>query len=200
MAKRNAPKLKSLISYLLSHAPETLIVSGLVLVVLSFTHNFLRLRSLRIDQDTVAAYNVSTPAPTRLLPTHINIPWYVDVAIDPAVYQDQTWTVSPDHASFLLNSAAPGEGGNIIIYGHNTRTIMGNIRALKGYEKITLTLADGTTRTYQVESLREVSPTDTRLLQPTDTEVLTLYTCSGILDSRRFVVRATLLVDPPAAP
>lgn len=100
------------------------------------------------------------------------------------------WEVSPEKTSFLSQSARPGEGGNIILYGHNTRKILGNIRALKGGEIITLTTEDGKAHQYKVERMKESDPSDVSWLQPTDSEVLTLYTCSGIFDSKRFLVRA----------
>lgn len=171
--------------------PELLLALGIFLVTISVTHNVLKLRSLRLDQTVVQEYldsQVQVKLPNY--PTHITIPWFVDVEIDPQVYQDGSWTVSSDHASYLTASSLPGQPGNIIIYGHNKRNIMGNIRALKGYEKITLTMADGTERIYQVQSIQEVNPTNVKLLSPTESEFLTLYTCSGFLDSQRFVVRA----------
>lgn len=172
--------------------PEILLATGIFLVIISSIHNFLRIRSLKLDNSVVQAY-LAEPTAAALAPnypTHITIPWYVDVDIDPQVYHDGSWTVSENHASYLTLSSLPGHPGNIIIYGHNKRSILGNIRALKGSEKITLTMADGTTKFYQVKSIKEVSPTDPKLLAPTSEETLTLYTCSGFMDSQRFVVRA----------
>ena len=40
-----------------------------------------------------------------------------------------------------------------------------------------------------------VGPGETGLLKPTDEHVLTMYTCTGILDSKRLVVRAKLVED-----
>lgn len=174
------------------YLPELLLVGGILLVVISTSHRLLRARSLSVSEAVVSEYieqQVVSDNP-RIYPTHIEIPWYIDVAIDPHTYSAGEWTVSENHASYLTDSAIPGEPGNIIIYGHNKREIMGNLRALKGHEQITLTLSDGSKKQYQVESIKQVSPTQTDLLTQTDSEVLTLYTCSGFLDSQRFVVRA----------
>lgn len=171
--------------------PELLIFFGALLVTVSTAHNILRLRSLRLDRQTVEAYqSTNQPLKERVIPTHIFIKWFVDVNIEPEVYQNGSWTVSEDKASYLLASAEPGSLGNLILYGHNKRSILGNIRALTGRELIELTLSNGEKKTYKIESLKEVNPKDTKLLSPTTTEVLTIYTCSGILDSQRFVVRA----------
>lgn len=176
-----------------------LLITGPFLVGLSLTHNYLRQRALSLNAQVIAKYQALPQPAANPLPTHISSPWRLDVAIDPAIFQEGEWSISPDHASYLTSSARPGERGNIIIYGHNTRDILGNLRALKGGETITLTLSDHTTRDYLVETVTEVSPTRVDLLAPTNTETLTLYTCSGILDSQRFVVRATPL-DLAAAP
>ncbi len=189
MVKRKITKLSNNRK---KYLPEILLSLGVFLVIIASLHNILRVRSLRMDRQVVQEY-LSAPQATKAAPnypTHITIPWYVDVDIEPQVYHDGQWTVSQNQASYLTASALPGEDGNTIIYGHNKRGILGNIRALSGYEKITLTLTDGTLKVYQVQSMKEVAPNDTRLLSPTETETLTIYTCAGLLDSQRFVVRA----------
>jgi len=178
------------------YLPELLLIAGIILVVISTSHRLLRARSLSVNEAVVTEYieqQAITDKPI-IYPTHIEIPWYIDVAIDPHAFVAGEWTVSEDNASYLTDSAMPGESGNIIIYGHNKREILGNLRALKGYEQITLTLSDGSKRLYQIESIKQVSPDRTELLTQTDSEVLTLYTCSGFLDSQRFVVRAKPLI------
>ncbi len=185
---------KSLTHRIHSFIPEILLVFGIVLVATSITHNLLRLRSLRMDRHTVETYIAAQPVrQDKPIPSHIFIKWFVDVDIEPEVYQEREWTISENAASYLVDSAKPGELGNLILYGHNKRSILGNIRALKGGEIIELTLSDGSKKMYKVESLHEVNPRDTKLLSSIDSEVLTIYTCSGLLDSLRFVVRATPL-------
>ena len=187
MAKRKTKK-PNLISKIKEITPELLVISGVFFVFLSFTHRLLRWRSLSIGQETVSKYEViSNTLPT---PTHIYIPWNTDADIEPGIHEEGSWTVSPNKVTYLASSAKPGEEGNIIIYGHNKRSILGNIRVLKGGENITLTLSDGSTRAYQVDSVKEVAPKETSLLAPSSSETLTLFTCSGFLDSQRFVVRA----------
>lgn len=198
MAKRKTRKNKSLPRYL----PELLIACGILLVVISLVHNILKFNALSIDRQTVAQYAASaTPEDLSSVPAHIFIPWNTDGDIAPGVYEDSSWTVSPDHVTYLMGSARPGAGGNVIIYGHNKRSILGNIRALKGGEIITLTTKDGSAHRYLVSGVSQVKPLDTSLLEPTDHEVLTLFTCSGPLDSLRYVVRAeptAVLIDPVA--
>jgi LPXTG-site transpeptidase (sortase) family protein len=190
MARKKIPK-----KFPYRRVARILILLGTLLVTISTAHQLLRLRSLSLDRRTVQAHITGNPAgstnqESQVLPERIYIEWFVDIGIEPAIYSDQRWTVSPNFASYLLASARPGEAGNIVIYGHNTRGILGNIRALKGGERVRITMSDGTVRSYRVESAQEVSPKDTALIQPTEYEVLTMYTCSGLMDSQRYVVQA----------
>lgn len=194
MAKRKPKnKLKKFINLKI---PELLIISGIFLVILSLSHNYLRNRALRLESDLLSAYQEKTPlAADPTIPVHIEIPWNTSAKITSQVYVEGQWTIAQDSVSYLSSSARPAEPGNIIMYGHNRREILGNIRALKGGERVTLTLQNGSKRVYQVFKVIEVSPNKTELLMPTHTETLTLYTCSGPLDSLRYVVQAKPLID-----
>lgn len=123
-------------------------------------------------------------------PQKIYIPWFVEVEVEDGIVISDNWTVLPDKAVYVTKSARPGYPGNIIIYGHNTRQVMGNIRALKGYEQILLVLEDGTEKWYKVFRMEQVNPTDLKYLEPTAIETLTLFTCAGWADQERFVVQA----------
>jgi LPXTG-site transpeptidase (sortase) family protein len=143
------------------------------------------IRQLQLVQE------LATPtAEARPQPKKIFIKWFVDAPVTGGIVEGDNWTLSEKEAVYITQSARPGEKGNIIIYGHNTRELMGNIRALKGQEIITLTMDDGSSRDYRVAEMKEIKPEVVSDIQPTDYEVLTLYTCSGFADKNRFVVRA----------
>jgi LPXTG-site transpeptidase (sortase) family protein len=161
---------------------------GLLMISVSLLHFYLQRRALTLSRSEVAEYTVTQ---TRLPePAKIYIQWFVDTPIESMSLVNGVWGISNDKASYLIQSARPGESGNIILYGHNTRKILGNIRALQGGETVTLTTTNGIEHQYRVSQITEVSPTQVDLLQPTQSEVLTMYTCSGFLDSMRFIVRA----------
>lgn len=170
------------------HLPLILIVGGLLLISFSLLHAYFKYRSLSLARQVVAEYKPIVTEQPR--PRHIFIRWFIDTDIEDMSYSGGRWGVSDTKASYLLQSARPGQAGNIVIYGHNTHEILGNIRALKGGELITLTTSDGAKRQYRVDKTVEVSPTATQYLEPTSIETLTLYTCSGLLDSQRFIVQA----------
>ena len=167
-----------------------MMAGGAFLVLISLSHWYFRYQALSLSAELLAEYKQTEQEDTSLLPTHIRIPWFVDAAIEKQVYSDNRWTISAEKVSYLSQSARPTTNGNVIIYGHNTREILGNIRALKGNEIITLTLENGMQRDYIITTIDEVDPHEVKYLQPTTQETLTLYTCSGFLDQKRFIVQA----------
>ncbi len=177
--------------YLIRYFPLILIFGGILMMSVSGIHAYFRLRSLRLEKELVRRYQQEVHPLRKPRPVKIAIQWFlIDVPIEEEVYREGQWTISETRASHLADSANPGEAGNIIIYGHNKREIMGNIRALKGSEIIHITTEDGKESRYHITHIQEVEPTQTKFLQPTTKETLTLYTCSGFLDKKRFVVQA----------
>jgi LPXTG-site transpeptidase (sortase) family protein len=164
-------------------------VVGIFLMALSGLHWYFRYQALANSETILGQYASYEVEGAERRPVHIKIPWFVDVDISQQTLIANQWTIAEKEASHLASSARPGEQGNIIIYGHNTRQIMGNIRALTGNEIITLTTADGQEHHYRITKIAEVQPDETEFLLPTQTETLTLYTCSGFMDRLRFVVR-----------
>lgn len=187
MSKKELKKLKKKI---IQNAPTLLLVVGAFFMAISGLHWYLRNEALSLDAQLLAQHTEITQDNSELVPAHIYIQWFVDTPISEQVFDNNNWTISETEASYLKQSAKPGENGNIIIYGHNTRDIMGNIRALKGDEIITLTTKSGEERKYKISLITEVNPDQTEYLLPTPEETLTLYTCSGFLDSKRFIVQA----------
>jgi sortase A len=92
----------------------------------------------------------------------------------------------------ITSTALPGQPGNVGIAGHRD-TFFRPLRNIQTYDVITLTTFSGEFR-YRVVSTRVVPPTEVSVLDPDETEVLTLVTCYpfyfvGSAPSR-FIVRA----------
>lgn len=194
MSKRNK-KIKD--KKINKDAPTLLLIVGAFFMIISASHWHLKYQALSLDKSLLAQYSETQQVDTTgQIPTHIFIQWFIDTSITEQLFDNGNWTISETEASYLSQSAKPGEKGNIIIYGHNKRSIMGNIRALKGNELISLTTKDGSVHQYKIEKLIEVNPNQTEYLEPTQEEILTLYTCSGFLDSKRFIVQAKPFTEP----
>jgi len=111
----------------------------------------------------------------------------------PVVYSRMTndlWETTDEGVSFLDTSTIPGNTGNSIMYGHNWNNILGNLGKVAPGQKIEILYDDGVIRDFTIEYVQEISPLSSDILAKTDDRRLTLYTCSGFLDSKRLVVTA----------
>lgn len=192
MAKRTVKKHKATkqLSWYTSTRNKlavSLIAAGLLLIGIGMAHDYVYANTL---QPAGALVSSQPSQADRILPTSISIGHMVDTQIEVGARVGDKWEVYDDHATYLASSARPREAGNIIIYGHNTREVLGNIRAVVPGQIITLKLTSGGIRTYLVTDALEVDPSDTSWLDDTTQEVLTVYTCSGLFDSKRFILRA----------
>jgi LPXTG-site transpeptidase (sortase) family protein len=114
-----------------------------------------------------------------------------------------------DLVGHLEGSAYPGEGGNIVLVGHNYNfTVNGvfvNLQNLEKGDKLILTTESGLEREYQVVKVKslpwlagsaEEIKNHFRFLGPSDGEQLTLVTCGGanigIFNRRVYVVAVPL--------
>lgn len=126
--------------------------------------------------------------PVRLIIKDLRI----DLPIIPAKIRGKDWETTSAGTSWLDQSPIPGEKGNSILYGHNWANILGRLVEIKPKSKIQITLRDGSKLTFSVESTEAVSPKNVSVLSPTSDFRITLYTCIGLFDEKRFVVVARL--------
>jgi LPXTG-site transpeptidase (sortase) family protein len=127
------------------------------------------------------------------IPVRITIPDVnIDLPIKEARIIDGVWEVSETTASFLHTSARPGEGGNIVIYGHNKKKIFGELigKDLVG-KTIEINSLDNNKYIYEISAIKIVDPSNIAEVLPTENEVLTLYTCTSLFDSKRLVIKAS---------
>jgi LPXTG-site transpeptidase (sortase) family protein len=107
------------------------------------------------------------------------------------------WDTTSQGVSYLAGSPLPGENGNAILYGHNWGSILGNLYKVKPGDIIEVYFSNGDRNSFEIAYVQEVSPNDTSILKNTDDSRITLYTCSGIFDQKRFVVTAFLNESSP---
>ena len=135
--------------------------------------------------------------PTSQVSPNINQPTSIafpdknyQLSILPTSIRDGKWGLHRETANFLLSSSAPGQLGNIIIYGHNTQKVFAILNNLIVGDSIILKTESNQEYSYSVSEILTVIPDQTEVLAPTDHEVLTLYTCTGLLDQKRLIVKA----------
>jgi LPXTG-site transpeptidase (sortase) family protein len=129
----------------------------------------------------------------RLLPVKIQLPSGKQVNLVRTQLSDGTWFVDQENGNYLSDSAELGSNGNVVIYGHNFDHIFGTLDSVKPGEVVRLTDQNQQEHAYRIEHITEVEPSDTSWIQPTQDPMLTLYTCSGLFDSKRLIVRAAAI-------
>lgn len=72
-------------------------------------------------------------------------------------------------------SRFPGEGSNIVLAGHRN-SVFRTLKDVKKGDKIKLSTTYGD-YVYQVRDFKIIKGNDESIVQPTDTEILTIYTC-----------------------
>lgn len=170
---------------------------GLILVgIISFaavfsfrTYEELKKQALSFSQ----VPELKTESKEELSPSQIIIPSLkIDLPVAPGKVIDDVWEISDTGASYLLGSGIPGKPGNMVIYGHNKRKLFGPILWIKKGAEIKIENKKGETFNYLVEETKTVLPTHVEVLMPTENSMVTIYTCTGFMDTKRFVVTATL--------
>lgn len=106
---------------------------------------------------------------------------------------DGRWTVSETGVSYLTKSALPGEIGNSVIYGHNKAEILGKLSKVEKGDLVYVVLSNGSIAKYEIFEEKEVKPNEVQILDSVGDSRLTLYTCSGFLDSARYVIIGKLI-------
>lgn len=141
-----------------------------------------------IESSSVSSTNVE---PRVLIIRNLGI----ELDIYPASIKNAKWEATSKGVSYLSSTPVPGEMGNSVIYGHNWKSILGNLVKARPGQTIEILYSDGSRKEFEVKFTQVVTPDQTQILDQTGDNRITLYTCTGFLDSKRFVVTATLSED-----
>ncbi|MBV7296843.1 class GN sortase [Enterovibrio paralichthyis] len=96
-----------------------------------------------------------------------------------------------------MNTAEPGRRGNVVIFGHNDTHFSGLQSAKKG-DIMALETRSGTNISYKVTAINVVHESDTKWIENSGEDRLTLVTCypSNVINSnQRLVVIATPVIQ-----
>ncbi|QQS39485.1 sortase [Candidatus Woesebacteria bacterium] len=168
------------------------IVTGICMMIVSAFYLWQRYNPNRLAFSNVAINTYSNKEDKLdLQPVSLSLSTLdINLSVFPARVNEGRWETTTEGVSFLVSSATPGQNGNSVFYGHNYKNILGNLAKAQPGDLIKIVLSDGTTRSYKIEYVQIVSPDQMGILDPTNDERITLYTCSGFLDSKRLVVTA----------
>lgn len=113
----------------------------------------------------------------------------IDLDVVEAQVKNGYWELSEKSASHGQGSANPGEKGNTVIFAHARPELFGPIRDAKKDDAIYVFTKERWFK-YRIVELKLVNPDQLEVIAPTGDETLTLFTCSGFLDSKRFIAVA----------
>lgn len=164
----------------------SLIIFGSFLVYQRNNPNRIAFAKGESVEQTSDVKEVSTP--NRIVINKLN----VDLPVVTSKIKNGKWEVTDKGVSYLESSVIPGQLGNSIMYGHNWTNILGNLINIKTGETVEVYFENGTKKEFIVSLIQEVKPNDISILNNSKDTRITLYTCSGFLDSKRFVVVALL--------
>lgn len=191
LALKTSRKLQNKLRFQRKHRALGLILLGLLIFCFG-AFNYYRVRILSFSKVPVEAVkstqNLDTPV--EIMIPSINI----DLKVDPGQIKDGVWQISDSNATFLDTSAVPGSGGNTVIYGHNKKVIFGNLPYINLGQKIIVKTKSGKIYNYIADRKYFVGPDRVDLVSPINKDELTIYTCWGIFDTQRAVVKAKPII------
>lgn len=128
----------------------------------------------------------STSLPQKLVLPSIN----AHLDIFPSVIKNNQWQTTGKGVSYLSTSPLPGKTGNSVMYGHNWKSILGDLPKVKPGDEIIVVFGNNTSKHFVVTTTAVVNSDQASIIMPTKDNRLTIYTCTGFLDTKRFVVVA----------
>lgn len=179
------------------------IIIGVVLIAVPqiFKHPVIKQKSDEVVQEQQSTQNLEVgpiKIDNKLLsnefpsqpPLRIVIPKYnIDLSVVEAPVVNGLWETSETTASHGIGSANPGQIGNAVVFAHARAGLFLPLRDIKKDEVIYILTKDRWFR-YRVSETKLVEPTQVEVISQTLDERLTLFTCSGFLDSKRLIVTA----------
>lgn len=152
-----------------------------------------------------------TPNPADLLPVRLVIPAInLDMRPIPVGLDAQRVPIVPKHdVGWYEYSARPGQGDNIVLWGHVSRWLdspnipapFGRMQELQLGAEIFVYTANGAEHRYVVTEAVQVRPTQVEYIMPTGKEQLTMVSCIGdrvILDGVRTREFRLIVIAEPA--
>lgn len=125
-----------------------------------------------------------------LIPEKIIIPSLsLDLSVKSARRVSGYWEVFEEGAGWGEGSGLPGMPGNQVIFAHARPHLFGSLKEIKKDDAVYV-FTKNNWYGYKVIEIKSVYPNQTEVIKPTETEILTLYTCSGFNDSKRLIIVA----------
>lgn len=144
-------------------------------------------------QSLLSAPRAALSAPQPTSPTRIVIP---AISVDAAIFGGDDWFALQKGVGHYLNSASPGENGNMVLTAHNDvyGEIFRYLEDLEPGDEVRVQADSGKWYTYRVRETHVVWPSETWVLAHQNAATATLITCHPYrVDNQRLVVFADLV-------
>lgn len=171
---------------------KLLITVGILSLVFGFYIIWQRSTPLRIAFDNPGIVtNREESKKSDSLPIQIKITSQeIDLPIISQKLIGKAWQVTDKGVTYLTDSPVPGKVGNSILYGHNWTKLLGRLTKVIPGDVIDIYFENGSKKTFIVKYTQIVDPNQVSILKNTEDKRITIYTCTGFLDSKRFVIVA----------
>ncbi len=168
--------------------PNLILLLGLGFLIFSCYLFFLRHSPylLSFEKAPTSVNVLSFEAPQRIEIPSIK----VNLPIIPAITKGNMWETSNQGVSYLSSSPLPGQKGNSVMYGHNWNYLLADLPKVKPGQTVYIIMENGYKKKFVIEYTATVNPSQTYIIDNTNDSRITIYTCTGFLDSKRFVVVA----------
>lgn len=172
-----------------------LVIMGIILLTGPKVISYIIPQSTSPEEPIMADSSFVTNNQQIQIPTRILIPAVnIDLPITLAKLTKGYWETSENTASFGEGSSPPGQKNNTVVFAHAREHLFLPLKDVKVKDRVYL-FSSTQYFSYEVESLTEVKPSDVYIVKKTEDERLTLFTCSGFLDSKRLVVIAKPIIE-----
>jgi len=171
---------------------------GIFLILLALVHIAQRYNPKRLSFDNYQENLNTGEGSNQILESSLSSPKYLvikDLDISLPVFsanppKNGHWATTYEGVSFLNSSVIPGNRGNSIMYGHNWSSLLGKLKNAKPGMTVEVVFENGSNAKFNIQYIQVVPSNQSDILNDTDDVRLTIYTCTGILDSKRLVVTA----------
>lgn len=168
-------------------------ILGLVFLFLFSYSLFQRINPWGLEKG-FEQYAHASETPQSSVPQRIVIDSLeVDLPVISANIENNKFETTKDGVSYLASSGVPGKSGNVILYGHNWANILGNLPKIKVGDTVKIYASSGEFHEYKIDYTAKVTPDEVHILNQTEDARVTIYTCTGLFDTKRFVAVGTLV-------
>ncbi len=160
-------------------------ISGIFLISLGFV-DLAKRQGIITPEEVIPSPSLATEEPLLIFLPKVGI----KLPIYPTEIKDRKWPTTESGVSYIKDSGRLGVSGNLVMYGHNWKNLLGSLKNSKVGDTLDIFSNQNKNHSYVIKYVATVDAKDVSILADTSSERITLYTCTGLLDSQRFVVVA----------